>query len=88
VARTRRQTGKFGSPASPATRAAEDQLEILRIQPAVQRARLLLPMLGERQVGDRGVLAGQTPFGLSMPDQIEGSLAWGSPYRSVEEWQP
>jgi Xaa-Pro aminopeptidase len=55
----------------PSPWAAQDELEILGCQVAVQGACLLLAGVGERQVGDRGVLARPTPFGFPMPDEEE-----------------
>jgi hypothetical protein len=57
--------------AGSSSRTAKDQLEVLWQEVALQGPGQLLAGLGERQVGDRGMPARPTPFGLAVADEVQ-----------------
>src|SRR5262245_25610553 len=65
------ETCQFAGTACPLQGAGRDQYESHPLQPFPEAACCRLSMLGERKVGQAGMLTGQAPSGFAVPCQVE-----------------
>ena len=64
------EADNLGGLPCPLTGAGQHEAEVRRVEPAAQRFGLGDPVLGQFQVGHRGVLPGLAPLGLAVANQV------------------
>lgn len=72
------KAGELTGSERPPERAREHVIEVQVFESGVERASLFLAVGRERKIGKPGVLARDTPSGLSVPHEIDIASSWGT----------